>query len=104
MATGEFKRQTNWASVEIRKSAPLTINQNNTVSFSTEIDNNTPAGYTFHHIELLGAWPLSTWTNAFVTKICYSNVIGRKSIDLTTTGTQNYSINIKAWYNRECFI
>lgn len=101
MATGRIETYSNYIGVELRKSATLTINQNNTISFATEISNNTPSGWEFHHIELLGVWPLSTWTGGVVTtRAAFSNASYSTSIDLVTTVTQSYSINIRAWYTQ----
>lgn len=99
MANGSTEFCNGMTCVLFEKTVTLTVNKNNAneIDFSDDILHNTPGPYKFDHLEYLGVWPLSTWTNAIVS--CASGW-SDTSIFLQTLSTQNFTVRVLCWYRR----
>ena len=93
-----------WKKVRINKgSVTLTANKNNAnqIDFSTEVNNNKPSGYTFDHLEFLGAWPADNWNNFVVTRV-YSTGWSDTTLILTTSANHSCSgCYVNIWYYKD---
>lgn len=97
MASGNIIYRTRMATVLMDKTVKLIPTQTNAnqIDFRNDIELNRPGNYTFDHLEYLGAWPASTFTDAIVAR---ANDNASGILYLTTLKEQNYTIRALAWY------
>lgn len=93
-----------WKKVRLNKgSTTLTAGKNNanSLDFATDINNNKPTGYTFDHLEFLGAWPADNWTNFNITRV-YNSAWPDTTLLLVISNNHSCSaVYANAWYYKD---
>lgn len=98
MANGKTSIARDFRYVDIEKTnISINVNNNTTIDLTNDVSTNTPANYEFDHLEFLGAWPRSTWTNAIVSRV-YAHDLDKRILRLVTKGTQGYNVKVRIWY------